>query len=185
MRRFLLASVFVLSAAHATAQFDTLSVTQKASVAEDSLIALFKRKDWKSYANYMHPSLIKLSGGKEQFVLVLEQAMQALESVNIDSFRKGSVLQIVKVKQQYQCVMETFLQMSINGVTISGSSYDLGFSNDGENWSFLRIDQSMTPAKIKELIPDLSPELKLPKSQYQPGKTLDEFLSDYQLSYFN
>jgi hypothetical protein len=111
--------------------------------------------------------------------------MNALEAAKFDVFKNGRVLQIVKIKEQYQCVIESFMQMTLNGNVVSGSSYDLAFSADGDQWTFLRIDQSLTPETIKLLVPDLSPDLKLPKSQFQPGKTLDEFIKAYQLEYIN
>jgi hypothetical protein len=133
----------------------------------------------------MHPSVIEMIGGKEKFVTTLQQTMNALEAAKFDVFKNGRVLQIVKIKEQYQCVIESFMQMTLNGNVVSGSSYDLAFSADGDQWTFLRIDQSLTPETIKLLVPDLSPDLKLPKSQFQPGKTLDEFIKAYQLEYIN
>jgi hypothetical protein len=133
----------------------------------------------------MHPSLIKITGGKEKFVMVLEQTMKALESAQFDAFENGRVLQIVKAGGQYQCVIESFMQMRFGGVLVSGSSYDLAFSSDGNRWTFLRIDQNKTPEIIKQLIPDLSGDLKLPKSQFQQGKTLKEFKETYQIEYMN
>jgi hypothetical protein len=185
MKYYLLAIVLTSLATQSRAQFDTTLISKKASAGEDSLIALFKRKDWDNYANYMHPSVIEMIGGKEKFVTALQQTMSALEAAKFDAFKVGRVLQIVKVNEQYQCVVESFMQMTLNGTIISGSSYDLAFSTDGNKWTFLRIDQSLTPETIKLLVPDLSPELKLPKPQFQPGKTLEEFMKTYQLEYGN
>jgi len=177
--------IFLAFAFQSSAQFDTAAVSKKASVGEDSLIAIFNRKDWVSYANYMHPSLIKITGGKEKFVTILEQAMKALDGAQFDAFKNGRVLQIIKTNGQYQGVIESFMQMRFSGILMSGSSYDLAFSNDGDSWTFMRIDQKQTPETIKQLIPELSPDLKLPRSQLQQGKTLDEFMKTYQVEYMN
>lgn len=185
MKNYLLSIVFIASCIQSQAQFDTLFISKKASAGEDSLIALFKRKDWKSYADYMHPSVIEMVGGKESFVTALKQSMKTLETVKLDVFKNGRVLQIIKANDQYQCVIESFMQMTLNGMLITGSSYDIAFSKDGNDWKFLRIDQSFTPETIKQLIPELSPDLKLPKAQFQQGKTLEEFMSNYQLEYLN
>ncbi|HWI93343.1 MAG TPA: hypothetical protein VNT20_18820 [Flavisolibacter sp.] len=185
MKRYLFAAIFISLAAQLHAQFDTLSISKKASASEDSLIALFKRKDWHNYANYMHSSVIEMIGGKEKFVATLHQTMNALESAKFDAFKNGRVLQIIKANNQYQCVIESFMQMTLNGNIISGSSYDLAFSDDGDKWTFLRIDQSLTPETIKLLVPEISGDLKLPKSQFQQGKTLEEFMKTYQLEYLN
>lgn len=185
MKRYLFVIVLFSLVAQSHAQFDTLSISKRASVSEDSLIALFKRKDWHNYANYMHPSVIEMMGGKDKFVTALHQTMTALESAKFDAFKIGRVLQIVKANNQYQCVIESFMQMTLNGTVIAGSSYDIAFSADGDKWTFLRIDQSLTPETIKLLVPDVSPDLKLPKSQFQPGKTLEEFMKTYQVEYLN
>ena len=185
MKRYLLSIFLMVLVFQSSAQFDTLLISKKAHVAEDSLIALFKRKDWNNYVNYMHPSVVEMIGGKEKFVSILQQSMKALESAKFDAFKNGRVLQITRANGQYQCVIESFMQMTLNGVIISGSSYDLAFSKDGESWFFLRIDQSLTPETIKQLVPELSPDLKLPKSQFQEGKTLEEFMKTYQLEYLN
>lgn len=178
----ILLAAFVLQS---NAQFDTAAISKKASAGEDSLIALFKRKDWTNYANYMHPAIIKTSGGKENFVTMLQQTMKVLEAAKFDAFENGRVLQIVKANGQFQCVIESFMQMNFDGVLVSGSSYDLAFSTDGDQWAFLRIDQNQTPETIKQLVPELSTDLRLPKSQFQQGQTLDEFKKAYQVEYMN
>jgi kynureninase len=175
----------MVAASESKAQFDTAAISRKASVKEDTLIALFKRKDWNNYANYMHPSLIKIIGGKEKFVTVMQQAMTTLNNVSFDAFKNGRVLQIVQSDDQFQCVIESFMQMTLAGILVSGSSYDLAFSKDGEKWTFLRIDQNQTPETIKQLIPELSSDLKLPKSQFQQGKTMEEFIKGYRVEYMN
>lgn len=185
MKRYLLSLVLIAAILQSKAQFDTVLITKKASAGEDSLIALFKRKDWNKYVDYMHPSVVEMVGGKESFVTTLQQTMKALESAKFEAFKNGRVLQITKANGQYQCVVESFIQMTLNGVTISGSSYDLAFSIDGEKWTFLRIDQTLTPETIKQLVPELSPDLKLPKSQFEQGKSLEEFMKAYQLQYLN
>lgn len=185
MKYCLLPIVSMAMTLQSLAQFDTALISKKASAGEDSLIALFKRKDWNKYVSYMHPSVIEMVGGKESFVSTLQQSVKALESAKFDTFKNGRVLQMVKANGQYQCVVESFMQMTLNGVIISVSSYDLAFSTDGERWTFLRIDQTLTPETIKQLVPELSPDLKLPKSQFAQGKTLEEFMKTYQLEYLN
>ena len=185
MKYYLLSVILIATTLQSGAQFDTALVSKKASAGEDSLIALFKRKDWNKYVSYMHPSVVEMVGGKENFVTTLQQTMKELESAKFEAFKSGRVLQITKANGQYQCVVESFMQMTLNGVMISGSSYDLAFSTDGEKWTFLRIDQSLTPETIKQLVPELSPDLKLPKSQFEQGKSLEEFMKTYQLEYLN
>lgn len=185
MKYYLLPIILFAATLQSAAQFDTVLVSKKASAGEDSLIALFKKKDWNRYVDYMHPSIVEMIGGMEKFVSVLQQTMNALDGAKFEAFKNGRVLQIIKANGQYQCVIESFMQMTLNGMLVSGSSYDLAFSTDGEKWIFLRVDQNLTPETIKQLVPELSPDLKLPRSQFEQGKSLEEFLKTYQLQYLN
>ena len=38
------------------AQIDTSLLTRNIRAAENSMVAISKRKDWSAYADYMHPS---------------------------------------------------------------------------------------------------------------------------------
>jgi hypothetical protein len=75
--------------------------------------------------------------------------------------------------------------MKIEETMISGSSYDIGVSKDGIAWTFLRITEDATQDQIREFLPDISPDLKLPRSQMKLGKTLEEFMASYMLEYIN
>jgi len=63
------------------AQIDTSLLTTNIYAAEDSMLAISKRKDWSKYADYMHPVVIELSGGREGFIKVLESQSEILDSV--------------------------------------------------------------------------------------------------------
>jgi len=110
--------------------------------------------------------------------------MKILDEADVQIYKAGKILQLVKIKDQYQCIVESFLQMKMNGMTISGSSYDIATSADGVKWNFFRITETATSAQIKEIFPDLSPEFKLPRAQMQRN-TLEEFMSTYELQYLN
>src|SRR4030095_6413403 len=108
--------------------------------------------------------------------------MKILDEVDMQIYKTGKILQLLKIKGQYQCIVESFMQMKMNGTTISGSSYDVAISDDGVKWTFFRITETATPAQIKEIFPDLSPEFKITRSQIQP-KTLEEFMTTYKVEY--
>lgn len=184
MKRYFILLIVIVFSFEGKSQLDTLSLNKNIYTSEDSMIALFKRKDWKTYANYMNPVLIEMLGGKDGFVKYLQEQMKILDDADMQIFRTGRILQLLKIKEQYQCVVESFMQMTINGMTISGSSYDIGVSDDGIAWTFFRITETATPAQIKDLLPDLSPEFKLPRTQMQ-RKTLEEFMTTYNLEYLD
>ena len=148
------------------------------------MIALFKRKDWKTYADYMNPIVIEMLGGKDGFVKYLQEEMKFLDETDMQIYKAGKILQLLKINGQYQCIVESFMQMKMNEITISGSSYDIAISDDGVKWTFSRITESATAAQIRNIFPGLSPDLKFPRSQML-RKTLEEFMITYELKYLD
>jgi len=160
---------------------DTLLLTKHIYAAEDSMIAISKRKDWNGYAKYMHPIVIEMSGGKEGFIKILESQSEMLDSVQ--QYKVGKIFQLSKTDSQYQCIVEAFIQMKVSGQVVAGSSYDLAISKDGIKWTFFRIPPTVTSDQLRDLLPGLNPGLKFPRSQTVIGKTLDEFLAEYAIEY--
>lgn len=185
MKHFFLVLFVIICGFEGKTQIDTLLLSKNIYAAEDSMIALFKRRDWKTYANYMNPVVITIAGGKEGFVQILQQQMKILDNADMQIYKVGKILQLLKLKDQYQCIVESFIQMKINETVVSGSSYDIAISGDGDTWTFFRISETVTTAQIRQILPDLSPDFKFPRSQMQPGKTLEEFMSTYDLEYLN
>ena len=185
MKRYFILFFLIVSGFEGEAQIDSALLRKNIYTAEDSMIAIFKRRDWNSYAHYMNPVLIEMMGGKEGFVQYVQEQMKFLDMAEIQVIKAGEILQIVKVKDQYQCIAESFMQMKIEETLISGSSYDICVSKDGIAWTFLRITEDATKDQIRDLLPDLSPDLKLPRSQIKLGKTLEEYMTTYVLEYLN
>ena len=181
MKQYFIFTLIIALNLEGRAQIDTSLLTKNIFAAEDSMVAISKRKDWNAYADYMHPVIIELSGGKEGFIQVLESQSDLLDSVQ--QYKVGKIFQLSKTGTQYQCIVEAFIQMKINGQVASASSYDIAISEDGRKWTFFRIPPTVTPAQIKELLPGLDPSFKFPRSQTGVGKTLDEFMVDYTLEY--
>ena len=164
------------------AQLDTAALANKIYSAEDSMMAIFKRKDWTAYAEYMHPVIIQLLGGKEKFIKTM-QDLKILEEADVQAYKKGKIFELAKTEKEYQCIVETFMQMEVAGNLFSSSSYDIGMSADGKTWTFFRIEETITTAQIRQLFPNLHPKFKLPKAQRAIGKSLEEFMPTYVVQY--
>jgi len=162
-------------------QIDTSLLTKNIHAAEDSMVAISKRKDWNAYADYMHPAVIEMSGGKEGFIEIIESQSEFLDSVQL--YRVGKIFQLSKTGNQYQCIVEAFIQMKINGEVASGSSYDIAISEYGKKWTFFRIPPTVTSDQIKELLPGLNPDFRFPRSQTEVGKGLEQFMATYVVEY--
>ena len=184
MKRYFILLIVIIFSFEGKSQLDTLFLNKNIYTSEDSMIAIFKRKDWKTYADYMNPIVIEMLGGKDGFVKYLQEQMKILDEADVQIYKVGKILQLLKINGQYQCVVESFLQMKMNGMTISGSSYDIATSVDGVKWNFFRITETATSAQIKEIFPELSPEFKLPRSKME-AKTLEEFMTTYELQYLD
>lgn len=181
MKQYFIFTILIAFNLDSQAQIDTALLTTNIYAAEDSMVAISRRRDWNSYANYMHPVVIEMSGGKEGFIQILESQSEILDSVQM--YKVGKIFQLSKTGNQYQCIVEAFIQMKMNGEIASGSSYDIAISEDGKKWIFFRIPPTVTSAQINELLPGLNPAFKFPRSQTEVGKTLDEFMESYKIEY--
>jgi hypothetical protein len=181
MKQYFIFTIITALSLEGRAQIDTSLLMRNIYAAEDSMVAISRRKDWNAYADYMHPVVIEMSGGKEGFIQILESQSEILDSVQ--HYKVGKIFQLTKTGGQYQCIVEAFIQMKISGEIASGSSYDIAISGDGKKWTFFRIPPTVTSDQIKQLLPGLNPDFKFPRSQTDVGKTLDEFMAGYTIEY--
>lgn len=183
-RQFILVTIIMVSSnIWAHAQLDTSLLTKNIHAAEDSMVAISKRKDWNAYADYMHPAVIELAGGRDGLITLLENQSALLDGTEVQEYYVGKIFQLSKFGTQYQCIVETFLQMKIRDNVISATSYDIAASNDGNTWTFFRIAPTFTSDQLRKIIPGLNPDFKFPLSKTEVGKTLDEFRKTYVLEY--
>lgn len=130
--------------------------------AADSMMAAFKRHDWKTFASYNHPSMLQMMGGPGHFVSFIKEQMKNIPDTAIKSMNAGDILQVVKTNDDMQCVLEQQMHMRMEGIDINTTTYLVGQSlDDGKTWTFFDAATNglVTPKDIK---PNLSPELKIP-----------------------
>jgi hypothetical protein len=164
------------------AQTDTAKLVHTIQMSADSMQTSFFKKDWNSFANLMHPQIFELTGGKEAFVKLVEQQMELLKDASVDSMKTGSVLQLLYYNGEWQCLVEAFMQMTVESMTLSSASTNIGVSKDGgATWKFIRVPDG-NEMQMTKLIPGLSPQLKVPLNQ-QELTTLEEFLKIYKVKY--
>jgi hypothetical protein len=132
----------------------------------DSMMAAFERKDWKTFAHYNHPNMMKMMGGEQAFAAFIGEQMNQIPDTAIRKFEIGKILQVVKTAKDQQCVVEQKMEMQMEGVTIVNRTYLVGESSDGgKNWTF--FDASLKALAPKDIKPDISPELKIPEKKQQ------------------
>jgi hypothetical protein len=136
----------------------------------DSMLAAFKKKDWVTFVRYNHPAMTKIMGGQQAFASFIAQQMKQIPDTAIKKIELGKVLQVVKTPKDQQCVVEQNMQIVMEGVDLSRTTYLVGESLDnGKTWTFLDAStkSGVTPKQLK---PDLSDELKIPASANKQGK---------------
>ena len=165
------------------AQTDSLLLKQNIKAGMDSVSATFQRKDWSAFTNYMHPDLVKMLGGEKQFAGFIEQQMKSMEDATIDRSASGNILQLLFYKNQWQCIVESYLEMTVESTIVSSVSSNIGVSFDnGKSWKFIRLSNG-NEEKMKQMFTDLSPELQAPINKTAVGVRLEELLKSYKPVY--
>ncbi len=149
----------------------------------DSISTAMLQKDWKGFTTHMHPGLIEMLGGKEKFAAFLAQQMKSLEDATINKTATGNVLQVLRYNNQWQCVVESYLEILVDSMLVSSVSSNLGVSYDnGASWKFIRVSNG-NEQRMKEMFKDLSPDLQIPNYKAAVGVTLPELLKTYKPVY--
>jgi hypothetical protein len=136
----------------------------------DSMMTAFIKHDWKGFALFTHPAMLRVMGGADNIAFMVKQQMQNVPDTVIKSARVEKVLQVEKVDNELQCLVEQKIVMEMEGNRIVSTSYLIGESlNQGKSWTFFDASDN---GKIKPLDvkPNLSPDLKIPpkKQEVQP-----------------
>ena len=151
----------ILISINGSAQTDTSQLHRNILSSMDGMQTSFMKSDWEVFVNYMHPEIIKLSGGKEKLTTLVKGQMNALNNATIDTIGSGNVLQLINFNGQWQCVVESFLQMTIESKTVTVISSNIGVSDDGKSWKFIRVATGKEGTMVK-MFSSLSSELKPP-----------------------
>jgi len=124
------------------------------------------KKNSDEFLSYMHPSMIKLAGGKEKLSVISDSALKVFEQFGgkVSRITYGNPAEIISYKKTLQSVITqtTTLSSFIGDAELSSSL--IAISNDnGKSWTF--IDTNMFGIKqIKAAMPDISPALVIPKA---------------------
>lgn len=175
---------FLFLSVSSYAQTDSVWLKKNIKSGMDSVSLSFEKKDWKTFAGLMHPSLIEMFGDQERFVTFIDEQMKTLlKEAEVNSMGSGNILQLINFNNQWQCVVESYLQMTVDSMIVSTVSSNVGVSFDnGLSWKFLRVTNG-NETKVKELIKGLSPEIQIPYNKTELGVTLKELLKIYKPVY--
>jgi len=94
MKQYFIFTIITVLSLDGQAQMDTSFLIRSIYAAEDSMVAISKRRDWNAYASYMNAVIIELSGGKEGFIQILESQCEIFDSVQL--YKSWKDISIIK-----------------------------------------------------------------------------------------
>ncbi|MEN9884107.1 MAG: hypothetical protein RLZZ420_1324 [Bacteroidota bacterium] len=124
------------------------------------------KKDGDRFLSYMHPSMISLAGGKTQLRLMADSAFKVVEQVGgrVSRISFGNPSPVLQFRNTLQAVIsQQMLLTTLLGNAELSSSLIAISADKGKTWTF--IDTNLFNVKqIKSAMPDISPELVIPKA---------------------
>jgi len=176
-------SIFLLACfSIAKAQEDSASLVPGIRASADSMAATFFRKDYRTFSTYNNATLVEMLGGEESFANFIEKQMSALGGMTFTRIYAGRILRVIPSAKPMQCIVEQCSEILYQGNYISAISHLVGISTDGREWRFAD-GNSDSGRDIRTLIPELSPELIIPKKKQVLGVRLEDMLKNYVTAY--
>lgn len=124
------------------------------------------KKDGDRFLSYMHPSMIRLAGGKSQLRVMADSAFKVVEQIGgkVSRISFGNPSQVLQYRNTLQAVVsQQMLVTTLLGNAELSSSLIAISADKGKTWTF--IDTNLfNVSQIKTAMPDISPELVIPKS---------------------
>jgi hypothetical protein len=141
-------------------------VKQQATLMAQSMT----KGDYKSIVNYTYPKAVQMAGGKEKMTGMISTAMQQMKAAGIsfESVSVGTPGKFYKAGKEIHCLLpETIVMASPKGRMAMHSNLLAVSGDGGKSWSFLDMNNS-TADKVKQLIPNFNPDLKIPPATTEP-----------------
>lgn len=134
-----------------------IKIKKNAELMANSLVS----KDYMNFIKYMHPTLLKMMGGKDAMIETLNGGLPGGNEIKKVTISIPSKLIIEK--NIIQCTLSGEIEMSVKEGRLIFKSNLIALSYDnGKNWYF--IDTSnFTLQQLKEFIPELSNKVQLKK----------------------
>ncbi len=154
--------------------------------AHSKMYNCFAQKDYDCFVNFMAPELIafvKEKTGKD-FIVFLQAELDGMGDIRLIEAKSIKVLQSVLKNGQYQKIIESALHMYQDSIDIVSLSYSLGFSVDGGQWRFMRLNNIPMEA-LRQIFPMVDENLLLPKNQIFYDKDMKQVLKSYTTQYIN
>lgn len=164
-RKTLCTLIFACTIFYSNAQVSEAAknMQQQANAMAD----VFINSDYKTYAKYIHPVIVKGFGGATKMSEILSKSMADLKAkgMTITKITFDAPGTILKSGKELQAIITEHLEMKIpNGRAEKASSF-IGISSDnGLHWVFIETSNMETTA-LRQNFPNLSKSLQIPPVQ--------------------
>jgi hypothetical protein len=143
----------------------SLSVTVNNQVSK--MGQAFIRGDYKVFAHYTYPEIVKMMGGENKMAVQLAKITGDMKNqgMKFNNITFGEVSKILKSGNQLQCTIAQHTEIKLpNGRAVSTSTL-IGISTDGgRNWTFVDTSNKEI-STIRKLLPNLNSAITIPPQQ--------------------
>ncbi len=163
MRRIssLMCVIFIFGYISGNAQNDTSKIVREQA---NKMGQAFISNDYKTFATYNNPKMLKLMGGESKLVQALTKSITDLKQkgMTIKSITFDDASKIIKSGKELQCTITQHTEVNISSGRVISTSTLIGLSTDnGKNWTFLdTLNKNMIA--IKKIIPNLNSAIIIP-----------------------
>ena len=161
---FLAMAVMIMSSVNGQST-DTSAAATNLKKSAEKMGSLFLEKKYEDYVGYIHPTLIKMSGGKEKMIEGTKKSIADLETQGFTINKIGikDPSEIIKTTTEYQSVVPQELELKTNGGRVVSLSYLIGVSSDkGKTWHFIDAG-GKTLEQLRQRFATLSDKLVIPE----------------------
>lgn len=124
------------------------------------------KNDIKGYVEFVHPAVLEMMGGKEQYINQLENSRKDMKKLGISYLmvKSGTPSAIIRYGNELQCVVPQVVEIKTTaGVMRNESSLIAVSTDEGQTWLFIDTGGKDLQG-VKEYFPKLSDELIIPPS---------------------
>ena len=123
--------------------------------------------DYKTFASYTHPVVLKAVGGASKMAEMVEKSINQMkaDSMNFTSVNFDEPSAIVKKGIELQATIAQHTEIKLSKGRLLNTSTLIGISIDnGVNWKFIDTSNNDVAA-LRKAFPNLSPSLVIPPPQ--------------------
>lgn len=151
--------------AAAQSEVDLEKLKQQAQELSDAMI----NGNFNRAADLTFPTLIRLMGGRERFMVTAERMMKETQGTQfrILSVVVGEPRDVEKIGREHFAIVPTKMRIKVPDGLLIGEGFMIGISNDGgKNWTFVDSGQSTDKTKLSTLFgPAAAQKLRIPETK--------------------